>query len=109
MLHRLCYKKTEYSINSVNLLYLLIVELDGYIEEKEGDKYLNIALTDSNSEELKKYAELWRGIKDQMKKINDGQLGKYDKDYVKIKLNSDDDLPLNTVLKFCILTVIIKC
>ena len=47
-------KKPEYNINSVNPLYLLIAELDGYIEEKEGNKYLNIALTDSNSEVLKK-------------------------------------------------------
>ena len=62
-------KKPEHNINSVNPLYLLIAELDGYIEEKEGSKYLNISLTDSNSEVLKKYAEVWRGIKDQIKKI----------------------------------------
>ena len=48
-------KKPEYNINSVNLLYLLIAELDGFIEEKEGNKYLNIALADSNNEVLKKY------------------------------------------------------
>ena len=46
-------KKAEYSIDSVNPLYLLIDEIDGFIEEKEGDKYLDIALTDSNSEVLK--------------------------------------------------------
>ena len=27
---------------------------------------------------------------------------------MKIKFNSDDDLPLNTVLKFCVLTIIIR-
>ena len=46
-------KKDEYKINSVNPLYLLVHEIDGFIEEKEGSKYLNIALTDSNSEVLK--------------------------------------------------------
>ena len=46
-------KKPVYSINSVIPLYLLIDELDGYVEEKEGDKYLNITLTESNSEALK--------------------------------------------------------
>ena len=46
-------KKPEYNINSVNPLYLLIAELDGYIEEKEGNKYLNIAFTDSKNEVLK--------------------------------------------------------
>ena len=46
-------KKPEYEINSANSLYLLINRIDGFIEEKEGDKYLNIASTDRNSEVLK--------------------------------------------------------
>ena len=33
--------------NSVNLLYLLTHVIDGFIEGKEGGKYLNITLTDS--------------------------------------------------------------
>ena len=101
-------KKPEYNINSVNPLYLLIAELDGYIEEKEGNKYLNIALADSNSEVLKKYAEFRSRIKDQIKKINDGKSGEYGKDYMKIKFNSDDNLPLNTALKFRVLTIVIR-
>ena len=101
-------KKTEYSINSVNPLYLLIAELDGYVEEKEGNKHLNISLTDSNGEVLKKYAEFWSGFKDQIKKLNNGQLGEHGKDYMKIKFDFDDDSPLNTMLKFRILTIIIR-
>ena len=46
-------KKPECNINTVNPLYLLIAELDGYVEEKEGSKYLGIAATDSNNEVLK--------------------------------------------------------
>ena len=46
-------KNPEYNINSVNLLYLLIGEIDGFIEKVNGSKYVNIALTDSNSEVLK--------------------------------------------------------
>ena len=56
-------KKPEYNIDSVNPLYLLIGEIDRFVEEKKGSKYLNIALTDSNNEVLKKYAEVWSGIK----------------------------------------------
>ena len=63
-------KKAEYNTDSVNLLYLLIKELDGFIDEKNGNKYLNITLTDSNNDVLIKYAEVWSGIKDQIKKIN---------------------------------------
>ena len=43
-------KNPEYNINSVNLLYLLTSELDGFIEEKEGSKYLNISLTYNNND-----------------------------------------------------------
>ena len=75
-------KKPEYKINSVNLFYLLVDEIDGFIEEKEGSKYLHISLADSNSEVLKKFAEVWSGIKNQIKKINDGKLGEYGKDYM---------------------------
>ena len=57
-------KKDEYKINSVNPLYLLVHRIDDFIEEKEGSKYLNIGSTDSNSEVLKKYEEVWSGIKD---------------------------------------------
>ena len=46
-------KKPEYSIDSVNPLYLLIDEIDGFIQENKGNKYLNIFLTDSNNEILK--------------------------------------------------------
>ena len=51
-------KKDEYKINSVNPLYLLVDEIDGFIEEKERSKYLNIASAESNSEVLKKYEEV---------------------------------------------------
>ena len=52
-------KKPEYNINSVNLLSLVIDELDGFVKEKEGDKYLNISVSDSNNEVLKK---IWRSL-----------------------------------------------
>ena len=36
------------NINSVNLLYLMIGGVDGYIEENNGNKYLTFASTDKN-------------------------------------------------------------
>ena len=101
-------KKTEYNIDSVSPLYLLINELDRFIEEKEGSKYLNISLTYNNNDVLIKYAEVWSRIKDQIKKINNGSVGEYAKDYIKIKFDSDDNLPLNKILKLRVLTVIIR-
>ena len=59
---------------------------------------MNIAFTYSNNELLKKYTEVWSGIKDQIEKINNGKLKEYEKDYLKVKFNSDDNLPLKKQL-----------
>ena len=75
---------------------------------KKGSKHLSFVFTGSNSEVLKKYAEVWNGIKDQIKKINNGESGEYGKDYMEIKFNSEDDLPLDKQLKFIILTIIVR-
>ena len=40
------------------------------------------------------------GIKSCIEKINNNKSGEYEKDYMKIKFNSDDQLPLNKQLKF---------
>ena len=46
--------------------------------------------------------------KNKIKAINSGKENDYGKDYIKIKFNSDDDLPLNKPLKFHAMTVIIR-
>ena len=87
------------SMNNVHPLYLIVGKADGYIEEKNGNKYLVFASTDKNKEILKKYTELWDEIKNLLKTINGGKPGEYGKDFMKIKFNSDDNLPLNKILK----------
>ena len=101
-------KKTEYNINSVNPLYLFISAFDRFIDEKNRNKYLNITLTDNNNDVLIKYAEVCNGMKDKIKKINNDPVVEYDKDYIKIKFNSDDNLPLNEVLKFHAVIITIR-
>ena len=61
-------KKPEYNINSVNPLYLLIDEIDGFIEEKEEEKYLNISLTNSNNEVLKNMLKFGMELKTALQK-----------------------------------------
>ena len=51
---------------------------------------------------LKKYTELWDGIKNEIETINGGKKYIYSKDFMKIKFNTDDNLPLNKPLKFYI-------
>ena len=86
----------------------MIIGIDSFIEEKNGDKYLNISDTQRNSEVLQKYSKVWNGLKDCVDKINDSKLGEYDKNFMKIKFNSEDDIPLNKELHFPTITTIIR-
>ena len=94
------------NINSVNPLYLGITHANGYIEEKGMNKYLVFNSTDENKELLKKYNDVFNGIRNKIKEINNEC--DYEKDYLKIKFNSDDDLPLNKFLIFRLMTVTVR-
>ena len=80
----------------------------GYIEEKNGNKYLIFDSVDENKEVLIKYRDIWDRIKNKIKAINGSKENDYGKDYMKIKFNSDDDLPLNKPLKLHLMTIIIR-
>ena len=95
------------NIDSVNPLYLNITHVNGYIEEKGVNKYLVFDSTNENKELLKKYNDVFNGIRDKIKEINSNECD-YEKDYMKIKFNSDDDLPLNKQLKFHNMTITIR-
>ena len=102
-------KKTDdwENICSVNPLYLIINDAGGYIEEKNGNKYLNF--DDSvNENKWLLNADVWDGTKNEIKAINGGKENDYGKDYMKIKFTSDDNLPLIKPLKFHAVTVIIR-
>ena len=79
----------------------------GYIEEKNGNKHLIFDSTDENKELLKKHSDVWSGIKNKIEAITFAECD-YEKDFMKIKFNSDDDLPLNKPLKFHMMTIIIR-
>ena len=105
------FKKIDDSenIDSVNSLPLLVNHASRYIEEKNGNKCL--IFDDSANENkrlLKNYADMWGGIKNKIKTINDGKENDYRNDSRKIKFNSDDDLPLNKPLKFHVMTIITR-
>ena len=95
-------------IHSLNPLYLIIGEADGYIEQKNENKYLIFYSTDKNKKVLKKYTKLWYEIKYLIKIINSGESRNYEKEYTKKKFISDDNLPLNKILKLSMFMVIVK-
>ena len=51
------------NINSVNPLYLIIGNVDGYTEESNGNKYLTFRSTNKNKKVLEKYTKLCNEIK----------------------------------------------
>ena len=57
---------------------------------------------------LQKYAKLWDEIKYYIQTISFGKSGEYEKDYTKVKFNSDGDLQLNKILKLHNLTIIVR-
>ena len=62
------YENDDYeNIYSVNFLHLIIGEVDGHIEEKNGSKYLVFDSTDENKEVLKNTQNFGVGLKIKLK------------------------------------------
>ena len=66
--------------NVEDFLYFVFNDVDGYIEENNGIRYLVFASTDKNKAS-KNYKKLWKETKSQIKAINDGN-------------DDDDDEPI---------------
>ena len=95
-------------MNSVNSLDLLFAHAKRYIKEKGVNKYLIFDSTDKLLKKLlKKYTDVWNGSKGKIKEISSGECD-YEKDYIKIKFNSDDNLPLNKPLKSHSMSITIR-
>ena len=62
-------KKPQWDVNSVNPLHLIINRIRGHFEEVDGDKYLII--NSENGDIMQKNQEVFNGIKEIIKKIND--------------------------------------
>ena len=95
------------SLDSSNSLYLVFNNVDACIEcnstkESNENKYLIFASTDKNKEALKNYTGLWHEIKDQIETISGNKLITYGRNFMKIRFESDDDLPLGKILSIII-------
>ena len=85
----------------------MINRIKNHFEEVDGDKYLIIS--PENSDIMQKYQEVFDGIKEIIKKIYDySQPIKYDDSFMKIKLNTDDNISLNKITYFPTITIIIR-
>ena len=95
------------NISSVNPLYLRITYANGYLEEINWNKYLIFDSKDGNKELLKKYDDVFNGNKQKIKEVC-GDECNYEKDYMKIKFNTNGNLPLKKPLKFNLMAITIR-
>ena len=79
----------------------------GHFEEKNENKYLVLDDVTETKEVSKKYKEVWDGIKKDIETINGGKRVEYGKDFIKVRFESNDDLPMNKPIKLRLLTIII--
>ena len=84
-------------------MYLIINSVTRYFKEKNGKKYLIISMPEN-------YEDVFSEILSEVIIIN-GKKEKpfYEKNYARIRVDTDDDIPLNVSLKFPTLTIIIRC
>ena len=101
-------------INSINPLYLIVRHLFGRIEKIQGSSDRYLVVDENNKEVINVFNKLWKFIKDiEMIKRNDkitfGSADNKISEYNKLKFSSDVDLPLDTLIEFHMLTIVINC
>ena len=86
-------------------LYFFINRLFGHIEKIEGssDRYLVVNI--NNEKIINIFDELWKFIENEITFNNSSNKIK---EYNKLKLSSNVDLPLNMFIEFRMLTIVIK-
>ena len=76
-------------------------------EQINGNKYLTLVSTNETKEKIKKYEELWIKIRDVIRSITE-KLYNYNEKYIKIKFDSDDNLPLIKTKEIPIVTIVVR-
>ena len=71
-------------------MYIIINEINGYIEKSDGNKYLTLVSTNKNKDILKRHSETWDNIKGLVRWIINNS-GDYDEKYRKITLGEYTD------------------
>ena len=94
-------------INSVNLLYLIFTKKNGYFERIDKCKYLALVTTNESKEKVKTYEELWSKIRDLIRSKNKNS-DDYHEKYIKIKFNSDDELPRNEKIEILSMIIFVR-
>ena len=84
-------------INSVNPLYFIFNQVNGYFEEINGSKCITLVST-NESQKIEKYEELWIKMKDLIRPVTKTS-DDYGQKYMKIKFNSDEIPSMTMVVR----------
>ena len=92
-------------INSVNPLYLTIVDINGQIEK--GKDHVWHLIMSGDDDVFTKLADIFESIKNKITEKTWDAV-KYDKDYMNIKFESNDILPVGNDVNIHLATIIIR-
>ena len=93
-------------INSVNPLYLRIKDMKGQFKKGKGDNLWYLIIF-ADADILGKFTNIWKSIRAKIEE-NTGGIVQYDKDYMKIKFQSSDNLPTDNIVNMHLVTIIIR-
>ena len=93
-------------INSVNPLYLRIKDMKGQFKKDKSDNVWYLIIF-GDADVLRKFANIWKSIRAKIEE-NTGGIVQYDKDYMKIKFESNDNLPTDNIVNMHQVTIIIR-
>ena len=93
-------------INRVNPLYLRIKDMKGQLKKGKGNNVWYLIIF-GDADVLKKIANIWKSIRAKIEE-NAGGIVQYDKDYMKIKFQSNDNLLTNNIVNMHQVTIIIR-
>ena len=93
-------------INSVNPLYLRIRNLRGKFKKGKDDNAWYLIIS-GDADNLRKFANIWKRIRAKIEETSDDFV-QYDKDYMKIKFESNDILPTDNIINMHQVTIIIR-
>ena len=103
-------------INSISPLYLVVKHLFGCVEKIQGSSDRYLVVDENNKEVINVFDKLWKFIKDEINrlikrndKITFGNADNKISEYNKLRFSSDVDLPLDTLIEFHMLTIVINC
>ena len=91
-------------INSVNPLYLDIKDMKGKLKNGKGDNVWYL-INYGDADVLRNFANIWKSISAKTDE-NTGDIVQYDKDYMKIKFESNDNLPVDNIVNMHQVTII---